>query len=210
LLADHDVVLATLKDGPLPKTTAGFARSVVAQAAPPAARIRPATLSRRAWWALGTLAATAAAVLLVVSVVWQARQGTLPFTGTPLAGTQPEVDPQPAPIAPPQVRRERGSNAGGLALGQADWLIEAPRLPSRIRGSYHTTIDNLAVTLPETVQRLDEVEHYAPGIKPIRISLGVVLEALWRTLPGNQDDERSSGRRPTRTGYRPIDLQCLA
>jgi hypothetical protein len=67
-------------------------------------------------------------------------------------------------------------------------------------------MDNLAISLPETVQRLDEVEHYAPGIKPIRISLGVLFETLWRALPGTQDGDEQ----PARTSCLPFDLRRLA
>jgi hypothetical protein len=121
-------------------------------------------------------------VLLIVSLVWQARRGVASATW------KHDREFSRCAAGASAWRRELG-----LAISQADWLIEAPRLPSRIRGSYQGTIDNLAVALPETVQRLDEVEHYAPGIRPIRISFGVLLDALWRTLPGSHDDDR----RPT-------------
>ena len=203
LLSDQRIVLATLKDDRPPQPAAGFAKRVVAKASPSVGR-RRSTVPQRTWWALGTLLATAAAALLAVSLIWQAREGKLPLGGKSLAGKQPES--RTPRVHQPNVAPNRGSRSEGLALGQADWLIEAPRLPSRIRGGYRGTIDNLAISLPETVQRLDEVEHYAPGIKPIRISLGVLFETLWRALPGTQDEDEL----PTRTSCLPWDPQRVA
>jgi len=197
LLEDQQVVLATLKEVRVPAMGSDFARCVVAKAS--AADVaRRQVAPQRMLWAVGTLLSTAAAALLVVSLIWQARQGAWPFAGQSIAVTEDSHIPEQVDIAGPG----RGAAPSGLALGQADWLIEAPRLPSHIRGRYRGTVDNLAVTLPETVQRLDEVEHYAPGIKPIRISLGVLLDTLWRTLPGGNHDER-----PTRTSYRGVELR---
>src|SRR5687767_13502155 len=74
LLDDQHVVLAMIKEAPLPATSSGFARRVVSRAAP-LVGVRRQVLPRRTIWAIGTLLATAAAVLLAVSLVWQARQG---------------------------------------------------------------------------------------------------------------------------------------
>ena len=199
LLDGQQALFAGLKHRPLPATSLGFAGRVVAQAAPAVASARggmqPASnvpKSKRMLWALATVLGTAAAVLLVVSLVWQARRANAPLPENNVVEHKPSV--------PVQKR-----SPSGFAMSQANWLIEAPRLPSRIRGSYRGTIDDLAIALPETVQRLDEVEHLAPGIRPIRISFGVLFEALWRTLPGTHGDEP-----PTRTSYHAIDLRQLA
>jgi len=190
LLAGQQVLFAGLKHRPLPPVSAGFAGRVVAQAAPASVVSRGS--SSRMWWALATVVSTASAVLLIVSLVWQARRGNVPQPSDNLVNQ--------TPTAPARNHRAPGS---GLALSQGDWLIEAPRLPSRIRGGYRGTIDNLAVALPETVQRAGE--HIAPGIRPIRISFGVLLDALWRTFPGSHDDER-----PTRTSYHALHLGQIA
>jgi hypothetical protein len=193
LLEGQQALFTGLKHRPLPATSTGFAARVVAQAAPAPTVTRSGSSSRRIGWALATVLTTAAAALLIVSLVWQARRGNVPQPSDNLVNH--------APTAPSRPHRP----PSGLAMSQADWLIEAPRLPSHFRGSYQGTIDNLAVALPETVQRLDEVEHYAPGIRPIRISFGVLLEALWRTFPGTHDDER-----PTRPSYQALDLGQMA
>lgn len=194
LLDGQQALFAGLAHRPLPAATAGFARRVVERVAP-AVVVAHGRSSRRIWWALATVLSTAAAVLLVVSLVWQARRGPAPDPGDAVVNVPSTSLPNPHRAAP-----------GGLAMTHGDWLIEAPRLPSRIRGSYHGTIDNLAATLPETVERLDEVEHYAPGIRPIRISLGVLLDALWRTIPGSHED----APRSTRTSYRLTYLRHVA
>jgi hypothetical protein len=199
LLAGQQALFAGLKHRPLAATVStGFADRVVAQSGATflvGNRVSPA----RAWWAVATVLSTAAAVLLIVSLVWQARRGNVPRLDNNVVNRDPAT-PAHERLAPNG--RAPGSN---LAMSQSDWLIEAPRLPSHIRGSYRGTLDNLAVALPETVQRLDEVEHYAPGIRPIRISFGLMFDALWRTLPGSRDEDR-----PTRTSYRAIELQQIA
>jgi hypothetical protein len=196
LLDGQAALFAGLAHRPLAAAPAsGFARRVVADAAPLVSLGE--SRFRRIGWALATVLSAAAAALLIVSLVWQARQNTAPREGNNVV-TVPQ--PKPGESAP-----RRGGSGSGLAMAQADWLIEAPRLPSRIRGSYRGTIDNLAVALPETVQRLDEVEHYAPGIRPIRVSFGVLLDAFWRALPGGDSDEQ-----PTRTSYQPYDHRHVA
>jgi hypothetical protein len=47
------------------------------------------------------------------------------------------------------------------------------------------------------------VERYAPGIRPIRVSFTMLLEALWRAIPGMSADHpepaallRSGSQRP--------------
>jgi hypothetical protein len=194
LLDGQQALFAGLAHRPLPAPAAGFARRIALQVAPDVVVVRGAS-TRRVWWAVATVLSTAAAVLLVVSLVWQARRGAAPQPGDAVVNAPSSALPTPH-RAPP----------GGLAVAHGDWLIEAPRFPSRIRGTYHGTIDNLAVTLPETVERLDEVEHYAPGIRPIRLSLGVLLNALWRTIPGSHEDAQPS----TRTSYRPAELRHVA
>ena len=194
LLDGQQALFQGLAQRPLPSLSGGFARRVVQHAAPEVVVARGVS-SGRIWWAVATVLSTAAAVLLVVSIVWQARRGQAPQPGESVVSL-PETAPNTPNLAAP----------GGLAVAHGDWLIEAPRLPSRIRGSYRGTIDNLAVTIPETARRLDEVEHYAPGIRPIRLSLGVLIDALWRTIPGSHEDNQRS----TRTSYRQADFRHVA
>lgn len=204
LLAGQQLLLAGIKRASLPATTSGFARRVVEQASPAIQVARRAPSSQRNWWAVGTLLTAAAAMLLILSLVWQARQGAIPV-GNDQALTDPqEIDNYP-PDYRPAVRPENRSRPPGLALAQADWLIEAPRLPATLR-EYSGTFDNLAITLPETVQRLDEMEHYAPGIKPIRISFGVLLDTLWNAFPGSSN----AAQQPASTTYRRLDPRHVA
>ncbi|HEX5104887.1 MAG TPA: hypothetical protein VFV87_13800 [Pirellulaceae bacterium] len=195
LLLGQEMLLAGLRRFSPPPVSSGFSRRVVAQAASAerlSARAMPASSSRKIVWALATVLSTAAVMLLIVSLIWQARRGPMPRPGDQVAKQS-----TPSPGTASQPRRSRPS---GLAMTQP-----GVSQPNWIRG-YRGTIDNLAVTLPETVQRLDEVEHYAPGIRPIRISLGVLLDALWRAIPGSHGDEA----RPTRTSCLPVDLLRIA
>ena len=55
----------------------------------------------------------------------------------------------------------------------------------RPAGGYGMAIADMATSLPDAVERIEEVERkYAPGIRPIRVSFAVLWEALWRSLPG--------------------------
>ena len=197
LLAGQRVLFTALKQAPLPPTSGSFARRVVQQAAPQVSVVHKGLSPQRAWWAIATLLASAAAVLIAVSLIWQARQGAEPQQGSAVVKNLELKNHRP---------NQRSAPPSGLALSQADWIVEVPRLPSRIRVGYRGTMDNLAIALPETVQRLDEVEHYAPGIRPIRITFGVMIDALWRTIPGTHNDDE----RPTRTSYRACDLRQMA
>jgi hypothetical protein len=197
LLAGHEVLLATVSCLPTPSLTAGFSRRVLAA---PAREVQPAprlSLSR-AWLAVGTLLAAAAAMLMAVSLVWYARRGE-PVVIQQGPTEHVEGLSHERPRRPPM----RG---GSLAVSQSSWLIEAPRLPSEIGRNYRGTIDNLATSLPQTVQRLDEVERYAPGIKPLRLSFTVLIKALWRAIPGGEDEP--SGK--ARTTQSPLDLPAIA
>src|SRR5205085_2555253 len=90
-----------------------------------------------------------------------------------------------------QARGHRGSRPGkllappvALAMGRADWLIEAPRIHDHL-----DSIDNLAATLPQTVERFDEVERLAPGIRPLRASFSLIWDTLRRTIAGTSEDD---------------------
>jgi hypothetical protein len=209
MLVGQELMLASLKRLPKPSVPADLAARVVARASSEKVVLGEGRQSR-AWLAFGAVAASAAAALLVVSLVWQAREG-FPVVNAP-ADSEPQSG-DVAPLPPPgfAVANPGGSRRGSRAPGQgsasasADWLIEAPRLPSHLR-EYRGAIDNLAITLPETVERLDEMEHYAPGIKPLRLSLGVLFDALWSTFPGSSEEQPQSGR----TSFWSVDSGSLA
>jgi hypothetical protein len=76
-----------------------------------------------------------------------------------------------------------------LAYAGSDWLIEAPRLPEHLRGS----LDNLVVTILETVERLDQMQQRAPGMRPIRISLTKIWDTFYSAIPGGAP---SNGKPP--------------
>jgi hypothetical protein len=193
--------LARLAVPPLP---ADFSRGVVAQVAEPQPEWRPKS---RLWLAAGVLLASAAAALLAISLVWYARRG-----GHDLARGSDRPAPELRTGVP---RRNRnfatvlpgksvlpGKNrrpTEDFAATGGEWLIEAPRLPTRLRG-YRGAIDNLALALPQTAEQLNQVEHYAPGFRPLRVSLELVWETFCRAIPGARPDEP---QHPQRTGQWP-------
>jgi hypothetical protein len=181
LLAGQRLLLSGLRSFPAPGLPRGFARQVLASADLSAAASSPRKASR-ALLAGGTLLASAAAAFLAVSLVWYARQRE------PGIAAAPKLE-SAAPLKNGKLRRQ--AVAGGtLALTHADrargnwrqdeWLVEAPRLPDHLRES----LDELADSLPESVQRYSEVERLAPGIRPLRLSFVLLWDTLFRALPG--------------------------
>jgi hypothetical protein len=160
-----------------------FARGVVAKAS-----LRPsATVVSRAPLVVAACLGSAAAVLLALWTAWHSRSD-LGGIGK-MAAAVPAITARHgnSTLAIGQAQGNRPSVAGG------DWLIEAPRLPGRLR-NYRGAIDELALALPEAAQRLDEMEQIAPGIRPLRAALSIVWDTLCRTLPGARVDSP----RPTR------------
>ena len=59
---------------------------------------------------------------------------------------------------------------------------------------------------PVETLNVQQVEHYAPGIRPIRESFEVALDALLKTLPGKKDTTR-----PTQPqALQPLELLHIA
>jgi hypothetical protein len=70
-------------------------------------------------------------------------------------------------------------------------------------------IDELAGAFPETVERYGEVERFAPGIRPLRLSFALLWDTLFRALPGVRDDSRPAPS-PGGTSALFIDILRLA
>jgi hypothetical protein len=196
MLEGQQALFAGLAALAVPPLAGGFSRGVVCNAAGTATPLanRPASRwsqrTKRAGVALGAVAASAAAVLLTVWLVSYARQGPA-MAGVPqtvVSGDPGLVDGREAPL-----RREERIGSG-FALANSNLLIEAPRLPQHVRGNYRSAIDNLALTLPETVEQLHDVERLAPGIRPIRLT----FSRLWEALCGVAPEEESGGPQPPR------------
>jgi hypothetical protein len=65
-----------------------------------------------------------------------------------------------------------------MAWHPAEWLLEAPRLPAHWQ-TYRPTVDELVVAIPQVAHRLDEVDQWAVGLRPLRVLLVRVWEAFW-------------------------------
>lgn len=85
------------------------------------------------------------------------------------------------PVSPPPANPTDSAHEElRLAWHPAELLLEAPRLPARWQ-TYRPTVDELVVAIPQVAQRLDEVDAWAPGLRPLRLSLVRVWEALFPT-----------------------------
>ena len=199
MLAGQRLLLSGLRRLPIPPLRSDFSQRVVIKVG--ASPVRSVSASR-IWLAVGAVLASAAAVLLAVSIVWYARRGGPQITANQPHPAVPHVaGPARLPsrglttLDQPLVKKKRSADSNRYAsdrpsgapfperpeptLPPPDWLIEAPRLPQHLRGS----IDNLSVTIPETAQRLHEMEHLAPGLRPLRVSLTRIWDTLCSPLP---------------------------
>ena len=176
LLAGHEALLMGLshwKQRRLSRPAGDFSRRVVAEVVA-AEAVHP---SRQAWLVAASLVATAAAVLLAVSIAaWNSLGDASVADSPPVVPEAPDGSLAAHEAAAPTTRGAR-ARPGALSL------FAGPA------GGYRAAIADVASTLPEAVERLDQVERYAPGIRPIRISFTMLLEALWRTLPGMSADQ---------------------
>jgi hypothetical protein len=91
------------------------------------------------------------------------------------------------------------------AVTGSELFLEAPRLPVYLR-SYGDTIDELALSLPEVVERLDEVERFAPGMQRLRRSLSMIWDTLVGTIPGASTPAAPRDG----TSYAPLDRLQIA
>jgi hypothetical protein len=93
-----------------------------------------------------------------------------------------------APMQPSQGEANLPAvEAASLPWHPADLLLEAPRLPEHWQ-TYRPAVDELVIALPQVAQRLDVVDAWAPGLRPLRMTLVWVWEALWpATAWGHHD-----------------------
>jgi hypothetical protein len=129
--------------------------------------------------ASGLLAAAAAALVAVSIAAWNSPSHA-PATAKKPSGTSPAGRDSSPPLAANSTQRQttqpgirRPSQPGALAMF------------ARPRGGYGEAIAEVASNLPDAVERIEEVERYAPGIRPIRVSFTMILQAFWRAIPGN-------------------------
>lgn len=201
LLSFQAALLDGLSRWNLPPLARDFAGRVVSAARRDAPVFVARQRTGRAWLAIGAVLASAAVMLLAVSLVRFARRGDRVATepnnqGSTLVGKGPR-QPSRLAIAQPGVGRRKGESQEPQAISGADWLIEVPRLPNRLR-EYRGAIDELVVSLPEAASRLDKVEQVAPGIRPLRATFSTIWETLSLTIPATRSEPpQSPGNGPT-------------
>lgn len=97
------------------------------------------------------------------------------------------------PDSPPPFEARDRSEEALLPWHPAELLLEAPRLPAHWQ-AHRPTVDELVGTIPRVAQQLDHVESWAPGLRPLRLSLVRVWEVLWSAAAwGPPEDSAASG-----------------
>jgi len=185
--------LSRLSVPALPRDFASRTVAQVGQALQPALadkNVRRTGRTSRWWLAGGVLLASAAAALLAVSLIWYARRGG----NADNVATSDPAPPSEMRADLPRGKKLRRSNTYAMTGG--DILIEAPRLPERLR-QYRGAIEHLAIALPRTAEQLDQMEQLAPGLRPFRLSLALLWDTLCRTIPGARADEPVAPRERT-------------
>jgi hypothetical protein len=186
LMSLQAVLLDDLSRRNLPPLPRDFAGRVVATARREAPVLVARPRTSRMWLAMGAVLTSAAVMLLAVSLVRFARRGERVAVETgnqesKFAGKAPR-QPSRLAVIQPGAGRRKVAPPQPEAISGADWLIEAPRLPNRLR-EYRGAIDELVVSLPDAASRLDEVEQVAPGIRPLRATISTIWETLSLTNP---------------------------
>jgi hypothetical protein len=140
-------------------------------------------VARRAWQVAGWLLATAAALLIGFSIFVASRPSENTFV------TKDKGTKNAKSSAQPLLAKDR-SDGSARSRPRRDAIARDRSFIPRPAGGYGMAIADMATSLPEAVERIEEVERkYAPGIRPIRVSFAVLWEALWRSLPGLDSSE---------------------
>jgi hypothetical protein len=177
LLRDYEALAEGAGSLSAPCLEDGFSHRAVAAALDQVQTHSPASPLQGNWWTLAGLAAVAAALLLAVVLSWPEPDDR------GIAGPTPQPSaPGDDGGSPPVPDRKRPSHSPDSQPLPIERLAMFPR------GDYgrHSTValGNLAARFPEAALQLDEMERYAPGIRPIKASFTLLLDALWHTIPG--------------------------
>jgi hypothetical protein len=209
LLTGQRLLLAGLRRGVAQRPSGQLAQRVVARHVVACHEAEPieavvldgSSASRRVWRVLAWVAATAAAVAIAVTIYLSSQPDqpnvavSLPAVESvrPVGPSQPDRNPDHG-IVQHDSRPRSGNGRRAPSLGAFQLLP---------RGGYGVTLADMATSsLPEAVERMEEVERYAPGIRPIRVSFSMLWNALWRTIPGFGSSESDPQARHSRTDVR--------
>ncbi len=189
-------LLAGLSRLSVPALDSAFAQRVVALAAAKVRPVRSPWPLRRISWAIGVALSSAAAMLLAISAVWYAHRPEWTVADSnfaPVRVTSGSRLPTFAPFFTPPYFSHKpvASPAAKSKITIADVLLESPRLPSHLHG-YCGALDELAIA-----QRLEEFEQLAPALRPLRASLTLLWDTLWRTIPTTHHEPSSPQRDDT-------------
>lgn len=179
------------------------------KAAPAYQGYTPATKPRSSWYvALLSLSAVALVGATLSMIPRQAKDSTLLVAnpGSP-AVAQANVPTAPAPVEEKLVAT-KGAPLVQPADPDAAAMATAPQLQTTPIGwEYQMAISNWSKELPDAVSKLEEVQEFTPGLRPIKASFSTAIDTLLRTFPGSRDNHMMP--RPD-TGYAPLSQPVSA
>lgn len=144
---------------------------------PPLYDVAPRRISG---WMLGLLALSA--VMLMGVGIAIVGQGKKEQNGPALVNSQP-IQPKKAPaLAEKQVVKSLPAPAGTPSAPNSQGT-EPSTTYETASWEYSSAIASLPKDIPDAVSKLEEVEEYAPGFRPIRASFSTAIDTLKRTWP---------------------------
>jgi hypothetical protein len=190
ILTEHVVLLSAASRLDRPAVAQDFSRRVVAAAVP----AMPRSTTKLRWQtgpAIVAVLASAAAMLIAVSLVWLSRSNSgVGPNGVASSGVGVWIRGFGIATPPHTQPNQPRSTVPGMSI--ADVLLETPLLPQRFT-AYRKRLD-LAVALPAAAQRLDEIEQASPGLRSLHASLSVIWETLFMTMPTPAGDSPAGPR----------------
>ncbi|MDX1946382.1 MAG: zf-HC2 domain-containing protein [Pirellulaceae bacterium] len=180
LLQGQRALLAGLRPFPGPALRAEFADEVVVASLAPGADVEFAPREPATRWWVFALVATAATLLLTFGIgrAISRNRAQRDQIVKQNEGSPPSQSPRGMAIVTPR----RGGSAA-----------PSPPLSGRRYAAFGPQIGSFAATLPAAVEHFDEVERYAPGLRPLRISFVMLFDTLRRAIPGWQDHSSETG-----------------
>ncbi len=199
LLVGQAVLFAGLEHWETPALENGFEQRVLSASGFAAIASLPTQRSsgRRKWWVAGGLIATAAGVLLLVTLQLRDRANN---TTQPTAVHQTGgSSPQPGALAVTNVgpgKRAPAKSLPTLANSAPKPVPVVEHTHSKDYLEYQRAFHSLAAQIPDPYQTFDHVEETTPGVRPIRSSFSVAIGTLRRTIPQRRPNPASKPVKP--------------
>lgn len=153
---------------------------------------------RMSGWMLGLLALSA--VMLMGVGIAIVGQGKKEQNAPALVNSQPILPKKSPTQAEKQVVKSLPANSGTPSAVNSQGT-EPSSTSETTSWEYSTAIASLPKDIPDAVSKLEEVEEYAPGFRPIRASFSTAIDTLKRTWPVGKETHMMP--RPD-TGFAPL------